>query len=114
MSEKIFKIVSRAQWETAQSTGVFAGAEIDLVDGYIHFSTFNQVAETAEKHFTGATDLLLVVADSRAFGDSLKWEPSRGGELFPHLYHELNLKEVEAVHEFPLGADGKHVLPKLD
>jgi uncharacterized protein (DUF952 family) len=86
----IFKIVSQTAWREAVSTGVFSGAAIDLADGYIHFSDQTQVMETAQKHFARQDGLLLVAFDAALFGDALKWEASRGGALFPHLYGKLD------------------------
>ena len=104
----IFKIVSEAEWERAVANGVFRGAEIDLSDGYIHFSTSAQVAETASKHFAGRTDLLLVAVNATQLGAALNWEPSRGGDLFPHLYGELNLELVKDARPLPVGENGEH------
>jgi len=81
----IYKIVAAPVWRTAETAGVFRGAAVDLADGYIHFSTAEQARETAAKHFTGQSDLLLVAVDAGRLGDALKWEVSRGGALFPHL-----------------------------
>ncbi|MCC2108816.1 MAG: DUF952 domain-containing protein, partial [Hyphomicrobiales bacterium] len=81
---------------------------VDLADGFIHFSTAAQVAETAAKHFAGQTDLLLVAIDGATLGDALKWEPSRGGALFPHLYAPLDPRAAISVRPLPLGADGAH------
>jgi uncharacterized protein (DUF952 family) len=107
MSEPIYKILSAAQWEGAQRAGVFEGSELDLADGYIHFSTGPQARETAAKHFAGQADLLLLTVDSqRCPPAALRWEPSRGGALFPHLYANLELSSVVAVDELPLDADG--------
>jgi uncharacterized protein (DUF952 family) len=109
----IYKICPKKLWETAEKTGHFAGAPIDERDGFIHFSTSAQVAETAAKHFAGADDLVLVAADAGALGDALKWEPSRGGALFPHLYGTLPLPAVRWVAPLPLGVDGIHAFPEL-
>ncbi|WP_439572742.1 DUF952 domain-containing protein [Phreatobacter sp.] len=109
----IFKISSRAAWEEAKRAGRFAGAPVDLADGYIHFSTAAQVRETAAKHFAGQTDLVLVAVDPEALGPALKWEPSRGGALFPHLYADLPLAAVVQVHPLPLDAEGRHRFPDL-
>ncbi len=109
----IFKIVSAEQWAIAEAAGEFKGAEIDLADGYIHFSSAEQAGETAAKHFAGRQGLLLVAVDCAVFGEDLKWEPSRGGDLFPHLYQTLNTSDVLWVKELNLGKDGKHVFPEL-
>ena len=107
----IFKVVSADQWKTAQGQGEFHGAAIDLSDGYIHFSTPEQVEETVEKHFAGQADLLLVGVDPSTLGEDLKWEPSRGGALFPHLYNSLKLDSVVSVDEPKLGDDDRHIFP---
>ena len=104
----VYKIVPRALWAEAETTGVFEGAPVDAADGYIHFSTAEQARETAAKHFAGQDDLLLVAVDADALGPALRWEPSRGGALFPHLYAPLPLGTVRAVAALPLGADGVH------
>lgn len=109
----IFKIVPRAMWQEAQAAGVFKGAPVDLADGYIHFSTADQARETAAKHFSGQDDLLLAAFESEPFGEALKWEPSRGGALFPHLYAELKPEAALWVKELPLSADGAHVFPEM-
>ena len=103
----IFKIVPRAMWQEAQAAGVFKGAPVDLADGYIHFSTADQARETAAKHFSGQDDLLLAAFESEAFGEALKWEPSRGGALFPHLYRALRAADVRFTYDLPL-RDGAH------
>ncbi|MEM7041860.1 MAG: DUF952 domain-containing protein [Pseudomonadota bacterium] len=108
----VYKIVTRAQWEVAEKAGIFEGAPVDLADGYIHFSTAAQVAETAAKHFAGQNDLLLVAVDPTALGTDLLFEPSRGGQLFPHLYADLPLKAVRGVDPLPLGDDGRRQFPK--
>ncbi|HXV30827.1 MAG TPA: DUF952 domain-containing protein, partial [Sinorhizobium sp.] len=100
-------------WQEARRTGQFSGAPVDLADGFIHFSTDDQVAETAARHFEGQTDLLLVAVDAAALGDKLVYEPSRGGALFPHLYAPLTLDAVRWEKPLPLGTDGKHVFPEL-
>jgi uncharacterized protein (DUF952 family) len=109
----IYKICSEALWRESERVGVFAGAAIDLADGYIHFSTAAQAPETAARHFAGQGDLVLVAIDAGALGDGLRWEPSRGGDLFPHLYGELRLDAVRWVRPLPLGPDGRHVFPEL-
>jgi uncharacterized protein (DUF952 family) len=109
----VYKICPEALWRDAESIGVFRGAPVDLADGYIHFSTAEQAVETAAKHFAGQDNLLLVQVDSAALGASLKWEPSRGGALFPHLYGDLDLAAVAKVYALPLGGDGRHVFPLL-
>ncbi|MDO9412001.1 MAG: DUF952 domain-containing protein [Pseudolabrys sp.] len=110
----IYKICPAPLWREAESAGVFKGAPVDILDGYIHFSTAAQAVETAAKHFTGQDNLLLIQIDSQKLGESLKWEPSRGGALFPHLYSVLDLKAVAKIDPLPLGPDGKHLFPPLD
>jgi uncharacterized protein (DUF952 family) len=100
-------------WWEAERNGVFRGSDDDRRDGFIHFSTAAQVAETAAKHFSGQTDLLLLRVDTANLGKRLKWEPSRGGALFPHLYGELELTAVTQVDALPLSADNRHVFPPL-
>ncbi|MFK8252416.1 DUF952 domain-containing protein [Ancylobacter terrae] len=107
----IFKICPRALWAQAETAGVFHGAPVDQADGFIHFSTAAQVAETAARHFTGQDDLLLVAVTAAPLGDALRWEPSRGGALFPHLYGPLPLDAVASVRPLPLGPDGRHLFP---
>jgi uncharacterized protein (DUF952 family) len=109
----IYKICDAALWREAERSGVFAGAPVDHADGYIHFSTAGQVAETAARHFAGQADLVLVAVDAAALGTALRHEPSRGGALFPHLYGTLPLSAVRWMKPLPLGADG-HVFPELD
>ena len=110
----IFKIVGAAEWREAEAAGVFAGAGVDLSDGYIHFSTAAQAAETAAKWFAGRTDLVLTAVDADTLGAALRWEPSRGGALFPHLYAPLSLSAVRWARPLPLGADGRHVFGNLE
>jgi uncharacterized protein (DUF952 family) len=113
-SRTIYKICDAAAWRAAERAGEFAGAPVDLADGYIHFSTADQVAETAAKHFAGQHNLVLVAVAADALGAALKWEPSRGGALFPHLYGKLPFNAVRWVKPLPLSADGRHVFPTLD
>ena len=109
----IYKICPAALWREAERAGAFHGSAADRRDGYIHFSTAGQVAETAAKHFAGERDLVLVAVDAAALGDELRWEPSRGGALFPHLYGALSVDAVRRVDPLPLGADGRHVIPEF-
>lgn len=109
----VYKICTAALWADAERERVFRGAPVDVADGYIHFSTAEQVAETLTKHFAGQTDLLLVEVDTARLGDALKWEPSRGGVLFPHLYGDLELSAVTRVMALPRGPDGRHALPRI-
>ena len=107
----ILKIFRRPEWDAFRAAGETAGAPIDLADGYIHFSTPAQAAETAAKHFAQESDLVLVACDSAALGPGLKWEVSRGGALFPHLYRKLSLSDVVWDKSLPLGATG-HIFPE--
>ena len=109
----IFKIVGVAQWSEAERSGVFHGAGVDIADGYIHFSTADQAAETAAKWFKDRDDLMLVAVRAETLGDALRWEPSRGGALFPHLYAPLRLSDVAWKRPLPLGADGGHEFGNL-
>ena len=114
MSQFIYKITPEAPWREAEANGRFTGAPIDVADGFIHFSTAGQVKETAAKHFADQTGLLLVAVDDSRLGAALKYEISRGGALFPHLYDVLDLKAVLWVQPLPLGADGAHQFPALE
>jgi len=108
----IYKICPRALWRDAERQGRFTGAPVDVADGFIHFSTAAQVAETAARHFSGQDDLLLVAVEGDRLGDALRYEASRGGDLFPHLYGDLPLAAVVSVEEMPLGPDGRHRFPE--
>ncbi|WP_349368560.1 DUF952 domain-containing protein [Salinarimonas sp.] len=114
----VYKIAPRPLWEAARAAGVFEGAPVDLADGFIHFSTAEQARETAEKHFAGQDDLLLVAVDAAALGEALKWEPSRGGALFPHLYGPLPLSAALWAKPLPATPEGGHdftgLLPDAD
>jgi uncharacterized protein (DUF952 family) len=103
---RLYKIVDASAWDAAVRAGTFVGAEIDLKDGYIHFSTGAQAAETARRHFAGRDGLLLVAVEAQALGDALKWEPSRGGDLFPHLYGALDPGLAVEIHPLSLNAQG--------
>jgi len=109
----IYKICDATAWREAERAQRFRGAGVDLRDGFIHFSTAAQVAETAAKHFAGTADLVLVAVDAGALGEALRWEPSRGGALFPHLYGALPLAAVLWAKPLPLAADASHIFPEL-
>lgn len=109
---RIYKLFRAAEWDALLSAGETAGAPIDLADGYIHFSTAAQARETAAKHFAGVDGLVLAAVETTPIEADLKWEPSRGGALFPHLYRSLRRTEVVADWPLPLGADGAHVFPE--
>lgn len=110
----IYKLSPQPPWNTAVAKGVYEGAPVDHADGFIHFSTAQQAQFTAMKHFKGESDLVLVAVESDNLGDALKWEPSRGGDLFPHLYAPLRIDQVVWVKPLPLGADGHHQFPTMD
>lgn len=110
----IYKLCPQALWQQSEAAGVFTGAPIDFHDGFIHFSTAAQVRETAAKHFAGTPDLLLIAVEAEALGPALRYEPSRGGDLFPHLYGPLPLSAIRWVKPLPLGHDGQHEFPELD
>ncbi|MGH6983667.1 MAG: DUF952 domain-containing protein [Stellaceae bacterium] len=114
MSSLVYKIVPADLWRAAERDGIFRGAPVDIGDGYIHLSTAAQVRETAARHFSGQADLLLVAYDGAGLGPALKWEPSRGGALFPHLYGTLDPRAARWVKNLPLGRDSAHVFPPLD
>ena len=113
MARTIYKICDAALWREAERAGEFGGAPVDLADGYIHFSTAEQAAETAARHFAGKTDLVLVAVEAGVLGAALRHEPSRRGALFPHLYGKLPLSAVRWVKPLPLGPRG-HVFPELE
>ncbi len=108
----IYKIVPEKLWREAEAKGAFEGSAVDLADGFIHFSTADQARETAAKHFAGQDDLLLVAIDPAKLRDALRFEPSRGGALFPHLYAALPMTAVIWVKPLPLGENG-HVFPDV-
>lgn len=110
---RIYKILPRTEWTAAQAAGVFTGSAVDLADGYIHFSTGPQAAETARRHFAGQADLVVLEIEASDLGEALIWEPSRGGDLFPHLYGHLPVAAVLAVTQAPLGDDGVPNLGEL-
>jgi uncharacterized protein (DUF952 family) len=107
----IYKICTGDEWRDAERAGAYRGSTADRRDGFIHFSTAEQAAETAAKWFAGQHDLVLIAVDAAALGDKLKWELSRGGALFPHLYGDLPLADVRRVDPLPLDASGRHVFP---
>lgn len=112
MTELIYKIVPAEIWRQAESDGVFAGAGIDLADGFIHLSTARQTRRTAELYFTGQTGLALIAIDAAALGAALRFEPSRDGALFPHLYGPLPLAAVEATYALTLDGEGRFIFPE--
>ncbi|MEM7427884.1 MAG: DUF952 domain-containing protein [Pseudomonadota bacterium] len=109
----IFKVCPVSSWETAERSGIYTGAPVDLQDGFIHFSTAGQLGETVAKHFAGEDNLLVVAVPAEVLGEALKWEPSRGGDLFPHLYGSLQTEHAAWTKPLPF-VDGRHVLPDLE
>lgn len=107
----ILKICSKSDWTAACDKGTYKGSAVDLTDGFIHFSTTDQVQETAAKHFSGQEGLVLVAVDAATLGKDLKWEPSRNGDLFPHLYKDLSIEKVITVYDLPLNSNGIHLMP---
>lgn len=103
----IYKIFRAAEYAEFVSAGETLGAPIDLSDGYVHLSTREQVEETASKHFAGEKDLMVLGIESDDLGEALKWEPSRGGALFPHLYRALRREDIRFARDLPL-IDGRH------
>jgi uncharacterized protein (DUF952 family) len=110
----IYKICTRSEWRAAEHDGRYGGSDLDRRDGFIHFSTAAQAGETAAKHFAGQVDLMLVAVDAGALGPSLKWERSRGGDLFPHLYGELPLAAVRWAKPLDDEVAGQRALPELE
>lgn len=108
MTDDAYKLVERAEWDVARAAGAYDGSAVDLADGYIHLSGADQLAETARRHYVGRKDLILIAVDLRPLGDDLKWEASRGGALFPHLYSPLPV--AVATWERPLSVDAEGVM----
>jgi uncharacterized protein (DUF952 family) len=109
----IYHMCRREEWRRAEAEGSYGGSAQDRADGFIHFSTAAQIVESAARHRAGETGLVLIEVDPAALGDALRWEPSRGGALFPHLYGRLPVAAVRGVADLPLGDDGRHVFPPL-
>jgi uncharacterized protein (DUF952 family) len=107
----IYKICSAGEWAEAERRGAFTGSAIDLSDGFIHFSTAGQVIETARRHFAGQDGLVLVTVDTTRLERAIRWEPSRGGDLFPHLYGPLPVEATVEVQPLPMRPDGTHSFP---
>jgi len=110
---RVYKLLTRAEWSAAAATGLFEGSAVDLADGFIHFSTAAQAPETGRRYFAGVADLLIVGFEDEALGEDLKWEPSRGGDLFPHLYGTLPTALAVEVRDVALDADGAPMLDGL-
>lgn len=113
MENPVYKIVPAEIWQSAVAAGIFAGAGIDISDGFIHLSTAAQAVRTAELYFAGQEGLVLVAIDSGKLGAALVFEPSRGGDLFPHLYAPLPMDAVLWERPLPVGPDGRHIFPEL-
>lgn len=111
MTHTVYKIMTQEDWRTLAGTGVFAGSADDIRDGYVHLSTAAQLAGTAARHFADRPGLVLVALEEARLGPQLRWEPSRGGDLFPHLYAPLPLAAVLWTRPLPLGVDGLPQLP---
>lgn len=107
----LYKIFRRPEWDQFMTAGRSLGAPVDLADGYIHLSTAAQVTGTAARHFAGEGDLVLVALDAALLGPALRWEPARGGDLFPHLYRPLVSADVVWDKSLPLGVSG-HIFPE--
>ncbi len=110
---RIYKLLGKADWEAAKTAGQFTGAGVDLEDGYIHFSTAAQCAETARRYYMGRTELMILEVEGDGLGEALKWEPSRGGDLFPHLYRPLKSSEAISARDVSLDSAGVPVLGDL-
>jgi uncharacterized protein (DUF952 family) len=113
MTRVIYHMCRAEAWEQAVRAGAYAGSADDLRDGFLHFSTAEQVAESARRHRAGESGLVLLAVDPARLGDRLKWEPARDGQLFPHLYGKLSPSEVASAQSLPLGPDGLHIFPPL-
>ncbi|MBB6252569.1 DUF952 domain-containing protein [Nitrospirillum iridis] len=111
MNDLIFHMCRADEWLAALASGGYPGSSQDLADGFIHFSTAAQIVESAAKHRAGQTGLLILTVDPAPLGEALKYEPSRGGQLFPHLYGVLPVTAVLRADPLPLGDDGRHVFP---
>lgn len=107
----IYKVCPITEWNAAQNETIYPGSEVDKCDGFIHFSSAVQVRETVRRHFRGQADLVLLTVEAGALGQALRWEPSRGGDLFPHLYGPLPTSAVTRVDPLPLDSGGEHVFP---
>ncbi|MCA8944006.1 MAG: DUF952 domain-containing protein [Planctomycetes bacterium] len=109
----VFHLAREHDWRAAQDREVYTGSAQDRADGFLHFSTADQIVESARRHRAGERDLVLLRVDAHALGSALRWEPSRGGDLFPHLYGDLPLDAVLGDSALELGEDGHHVFPPL-
>lgn len=114
MAEAIYHVCPKSAWRKAERKGVYAGSDDDKRDGFIHFSTGDQVVESVEKHRPGEKGLVIIACDPDQLYPELRWEPGRSGALFPHFYGELPVEQALFVEELPLGEDGRHVFPALE
>jgi len=114
MTQMIYHMCRADEWEAAAASGAYAGSSQDKADGFIHFSTADQIVESARRHRAGQEGLLLLAIDPAVLGARLKWEKSRAGALFPHVYGRIDPRESAWVRPLPLGADGSHIFPALD
>ncbi|MDG2033910.1 MAG: DUF952 domain-containing protein [Rhodospirillales bacterium] len=113
MGEIIYHMCRKDEWDAAMTAGTYGGSSQDRADAFIHFSRKDQIVESAAKHRAGQDGLLLIFVDADVLGDALKWEESRGQQLFPHLYGDLPTDAVSKAEDLPLGPDGVHVFPDL-
>ena len=111
-ADTVFHICDRNAWELAKTNGCYEGSDLDRRDGFIHFSTREQAVQTAALHLAGREGLVLLEVGTASLGDALKWEESRNGGLFPHLYGDLPTEKVRMAHDLPVGSNGRHVFPK--
>jgi uncharacterized protein (DUF952 family) len=111
MQKLVYKVCQREAWSRAESSGFYDGSDDDLRDGYIHLSTVDQIRGTLLKFFSGQRGLVLLGFRPEDLGNALRWEPSRGGDLFPHLYARLPVGTLAVRHDLPLDAAGRHILP---
>ena len=114
MTKTIYHMCRAEEWQAAVVAGEYPGSSQDAADGFIHFSTGEQIEDSAAKHRAGQDGLLLLAVDADLLGDALRWEPARDGALFPHLYGPLPILSILAVHALPLGVDGRHRFPLLE
>lgn len=113
-ADLIYHMCHALEWDSALSYGRYQGSSQDRADGFIHFSTASQIVESARRHRAGQPDLMLVAVEAARLGPALRWEASRDGALFPHLYGDLDPAVAVSVRPLPLGSDGLHVFPDLD
>ena len=113
MTRLIYHMCRAEEWRAAVATGIYRGSSQDRTDGFIHFSTAGQIVESARRHRAGQSGLVLIAVEEGRLGSRLRWEPSRAGALFPHLYGPLDPREAASVRPLPLGPDGEHVFPPL-